>query len=123
MAGALEGPQERRPWGDEANRITENVKRIQYLKRRGYYQDALGFIRAEIDLQESDARRVASWAVAPWYYEQAAILYRKLGRLADEVAILERYERQRKAPGASPAALAARLLKARALLAKQAERT
>ena len=37
-------------------------------------------------------------------------------RLADEVAILERYERQRHAPGALPAKLAARLVRARKLL-------
>ena len=56
--------------------------------------------------------------VAPWYYEQLAIVYRKIKRLDDEIQILERYESQPKAPGVSPEKLAERLKKARENLEK-----
>ncbi len=51
--------------------------------------------------------------MASWYYEQLAILYRKEKQYDNEVEILERYERQPKAPGAGPEKLADRLMKAR----------
>ena len=63
---------------------------------------------------EAKAHR-AGWGVAPWYYEQLAILYRKEKRHVDEVEILERFESQPKAPGVGPGRLAARLVKARRL--------
>jgi hypothetical protein len=56
--------------------------------------------------------------VAPWYYEQLAILYRKEKQYQQEVAILERYASKPKAPGVGPEKLAARLEKAKELLTK-----
>ena len=47
--------------------------------------------------------------VAPWYYEQVAILRAKKKDLEGAIAILERYERQVKAPGTGPQRLAQRL--------------
>ena len=58
------------------------------------------------------------WGVAPWYYEQLAIIYRKEKQYGDEVAILERYASQPKAPGVGPEKLAKRLEKALKLLEK-----
>jgi len=57
--------------------------------------------------------------VAPAYYERLAILYAKQKRYADELAILERYAEQPKAPGVGPKKLKARLAKARARMAKK----
>ncbi len=39
-----------------------------------------------------------SWAVAPWYYEQLAIIYRKQRDRVKEIAILERYVKLLHAP-------------------------
>ena len=39
------------------------------------------------------------WGVVPWYHEQLAIIYQKQERLDDEVAGLQRYAAQPKAPG------------------------
>jgi hypothetical protein len=61
---------------------------------------------------ESELERIG---VPPWYYEQLAIVLRKQGRIAEEVAILERYARQRHAPGTGPSRLQERLLRAREL--------
>ena len=63
--------------------------------------------------QRKKRRRLAK--VAPWYYEKLAIIYRKQKRYGDEIAILERFERQPKAPGALPKKLAERLVKAKQL--------
>ena len=65
-------------------------------------------------MQETEDEAAAEgFGVAPWYYEQLAILLRKEKRYGDEVLILERYEAQPKARGAKPAKLAARLVRAR----------
>ena len=58
------------------------------------------------------------WGVAPWYYEQLAIIYAKLHDAQAELSILERYERQQKAPGVGPSNLAARLSRLRSRLQK-----
>jgi len=83
---------------------------VRRLKRAGELEqvEALLLRLAAATEAEAKARR---WGVAPWYYEQLAIVYRKQKRQADEIAVLERYERQRKAPGARPAKLAKRLAK------------
>ncbi len=58
-------------------------------------------------LVEEEERKAArtGYGVAPYPYERLAIAYRKAKRLNDEIAILERYQKQNKAPGASPAKL------------------
>ena len=53
--------------------------------------------------------------VAPWYYEQLAIIYRKQKRYVDEVTILQRYEIHEKGSGTGPGQLAHQLRKARRL--------
>ena len=67
-----------------------------------------------VDATEAEAQE-AGWGVAPWYYERLAVIYRRNDRLDDEIAILERYAAQSKAPGAMPAQMAERLLRAREL--------
>ena len=52
----------------------------------------------------------------PWFYEKLAILYSKQHLKAKEYAILTRYERQKKPPGAGVIKLAERLAKLRAVM-------
>jgi hypothetical protein len=66
-----------------------------------------------VQATEAEARAEHT-GVAPAYYERLAILYRKQKRDADEVQILERYARQKHAPGVGPGKLAERLTKLRA---------
>jgi len=101
-----------RDWSKEASRIQAAVERIKQLKRAGAYDDAVAVLLKEIEIQEHDARLKPGWGVAPWYYEQLAIIYRKQKRYADELALLERYEQQPHAPGATPLKLGERLGKA-----------
>ena len=80
----------------EASRINDLVERIEMLKRSGGYSAALDLLQAEIESQE----RVSveqKCGVAPWYYEQAAIIHRKLNDPNAEIAILERFAQQRHA--------------------------
>lgn len=102
-----------RDWSKEASRIQAAVERIRQLKRAGEYDDAVAVLLKEIEIQEHDARLKSGWGVAPWYYEQLAIIYREQKRYADEIAILERYEQQPKAPGVGALKLRERLQKAR----------
>jgi DNA polymerase-3 subunit epsilon len=112
------------PFGEEASlptfRLTPEPTRISLLvdavtkaKREGRLDDACIMLKEEIENQEVESR-TTGLGVAPWYYEQLAVVYRKQDRHQDELAVLERYDRQIKAPGATPALLKARLEKVRA---------
>ena len=96
---------------------TEYIETIKSLRRNQRTNDAISLLLKCVDATEAEDR-FEKWGVAPGYYEQLAILYRKEKRFADEVSILERYAQQRKAPGSLPAKLATRLEKARGLLSR-----
>lgn len=102
----------------EAARISELVEAVKSAKRDGRLDEACRMLGEEIERQEMESKSTGL-GVAPWYYEQMAIVCRKQGRHADELAVLERYDRQIKAPGVKPAELQRRLEKVRARLARQ----
>src|SRR4051794_3412785 len=89
---------------EEAARIDELVNRVKQLKRLGQPDEAEIVLLAEVQRWEADGT-----GVAPWYYEQLAVIYRKQGHIDDEIAILERFEGQPKLPGAGPEILRQRL--------------
>ena len=97
--------------------FTEHVDTIKSLKSALRNDEATTLLLKCVDATESESR-IGGWGVAPWYYEQLAILYRKEKRIADEVSILERFEGQRKAPGALPPKLIDRLARARERLSR-----
>lgn len=89
------------------------------LNRDGRYDEAIELLTKLVDATESESQAAGpGLGVGPWYYEQLAIIYRKQKRLDDEVAILQRYAGQPKAPGVGPSKLAERLEKAKQLAAK-----
>ena len=119
---------------------TEHVEQIQALKRAGRTEDAIALLLKCVDATEEEDRLGSpividedeegndvfmadesgaiilegqGLGVAPFYYEQLAILYRKAKRFDDEVAILERYAAQNKSPGATGEKLMERLRKIR----------
>lgn len=94
----------------EATRISTLVASVKQAKREGKYAEAVVMLKREIARQET-ASSETGLGVAPWYYEQLAVIYRKHGLKEEEREILERYERQIKAPGRGPARLAERLTK------------
>lgn len=95
---------------------TEWVETVKDLKRDGRLDEALSLLNGLVKAVEGEAKN-EGWGVAPWYYEQIAIICRKQGDLAGELAILQRYDKQPAAPGASPSKMAARLRKVTELVA------
>lgn len=96
---------------------TEYVERVRELKRQGALNDAALVLRGLIDAVEAEAA-VEGQGVAPWYYEQLAIVLRKQKDFEGEVETLERYAGLVQASGASTDKLLERLPKARAKLEK-----
>ena len=96
----------------EGRHYTGYVEGVRALRRKNEVAAAEELLLKLIDAVEAEAR-AEGWGVAPWYYEQLAILYRKQNARDKERAILERYERLTKAPGAKPGKLADRLAKLR----------
>ena len=91
--------------------FVEWVEPIKQMRRDGDDDGALQILMACIDAAERDA--VANgWQPPPWYTQQAAIILRKRGDHALEVALLERYVGACPA-GAASADIAERLVKAR----------
>ena len=96
---------------------TGYIDRVKELKRIGDLDSAENLLLKLVEATEAEAQ-ADRCGVAPWYYEQLAIVYRKQKNLGSELAILERYEHQAKAPGVGPNKLAERLQKVRALIKK-----
>lgn len=98
----------------DGRHFTEYVDEVRELRRQGREEEAERLLLRLVDAVEAEAAAEGR-GVAPWYYEQLAIIYRKRRDLDAEVCILERFARQRQASGASPSKLVARLERARAL--------
>ncbi|HCE1609397.1 TPA: tetratricopeptide repeat protein [Vibrio parahaemolyticus] len=98
---------------------TDTPELVKQLKREGRFDEAIEILLESVELTEKESKFAGEgWGVAPWYYEQLAIIYRKQKRYDLEVAILERYSSQPKAPGVGPAKLSERLEKAKQLFEK-----
>ena len=96
----------------DGKHFTEYVDEVKRLRREKRNDEAIGLLLRLVDATEAESI-ANSCGVAPWYFEQLAICYRKLGRLDDEIRILERFSRQPHAPGVQPPKLLARLEKLR----------
>jgi hypothetical protein len=99
----------------QGKHYTEHIDRVKALKRAEKLDEAERLLLALIDVVEAE-NVVKQFGVAPWYFEQLAIIYRKRNDYAAEVAILERCHRQLYSRGEPM--FAERLEKARALLKK-----
>jgi hypothetical protein len=66
---------------------------VNQLKRIGEYETALQVALAEVRLEEQGGRRTGEHAMVPWYYWEAATIYRKLKRYEEEVALIRRFAR------------------------------
>ncbi|MEC9373018.1 MAG: hypothetical protein VYC34_04205 [Planctomycetota bacterium] len=94
----------------DGRHYTTYVDEIKVLKRERRFEEAETLLMQIVDATEREAR-LGSGGVAPAYYLDLAIIYRKQGRTADEIAILERYAAQTHAAGVMPEKLLERLRK------------
>ena len=83
-------------------------------KRNGRYDEALAILDGCIRVEEFH-----TGGVAPWYYEQAAIIHRKRGDRDAELAVLHRFAAQPHAAGVKPPKLLERLAKLEATSSAQ----
>jgi hypothetical protein len=97
------------PLTEHYSAYTEDVAT---LKRDKWDDDAATLLLALIDATEQESRE-QDVGVAPWYYEQLAIIRRKQHDLDGEIDVLEQFASQKHAPGSLPAKLSARLDQAR----------
>ncbi len=87
---------------------TSWVDVIKELRREGGVAEAEQLLLECVAAVESESR-AEGWGVAPAYYEQLAILYRKESKSEMELEILRRFARQPHAPGVKPQRLLDRL--------------
>ncbi len=88
------------------------VEIVNHLKREGRLDEAIQLLRHCADATEDEAL-AKEWGVAPGYFEQLAICFRKQKDHHAEVAILERFSVLPHAPGVTPPKLLERLAKLR----------
>ena len=69
---------------------TTYVEEVKQLKRENKLIEAEKLLLTLIYFVEQEGI-YTDWGLAPWYYEQLAIIYRKQLRYQDEISILERY--------------------------------
>jgi hypothetical protein len=73
---------------------TAYVEHVKQLKRDGKNEEAIHLLLRLVEAVEAEARAAnGHWSIAPWYYQQLAIVYRKERQYEDEIAILKRYKR------------------------------
>jgi len=104
------------PGYHKGRHFTTYVSDVKKLKKDGKLTEAEKLLLELISATESESASDGN-GVAPWYYEELAKIYRKQRVYSKEVVILERFARQKHAPGAKPAQLLERLKKAKELAA------
>jgi len=113
LGSAVEGVAVAKPGLIEGRHYTTYIEEIRALKRSGDNEGAARLLLRCIDATEAESR-AERWSVAPGYYWELAVVYRKLGRLADEAGVLERYKREALQHGSFGGQFAERLAKVRA---------
>ena len=104
---------------------TEYIECVKQLKRERKHEEAIKLLLEIVSAVEREARmaeklnRGAPWFIAPGYYKELAIIYRKEKHYDKEVEIIERYCDHTKAPGARVSELEQRLIRAKELKDKQ----
>jgi len=107
--------QEKELQAEADNLAAATLENLLALKRAGRYSEAISILKQEVERTERD-NKINHWGVAPAWYHELAIIYRKQKDYGNEVKILERYMAQEKAPGVMKIKIAKRLEKAKILL-------
>ncbi len=100
-------------------RYTDQINTITELKRAGLLADAAVLLaRAILAVEAEAARKGQGWKLAPWYYMELAIVYRKMKYFDAEVLVLNRYLEHPQSIPQRRAEFTSRLAKARELSTK-----
>jgi hypothetical protein len=96
---------------------TMYVNDAKFLIKENKLDDAEKLLIELVKATENESK-CNNYGVAPWYYERLAIIYKKKKDIKSEIEILERFAKQKHAPGVKPAKLLDRLekLKTRTML-------
>jgi hypothetical protein len=79
------------PWTLRAKSAT-SAELVHQLKWQGRYEQALQIALSEIEREEQESSlRGFDRQSIPWYYWEAAAIYRKLKRHSDEIALIPRF--------------------------------
>jgi tetratricopeptide (TPR) repeat protein len=103
---------------DDERHYTDTVETVKQLKREKKHDEAIELLLKAVNATENESKEFEGWGVAPWYYEQLAIIYRKEKMYHKEVEILERYVNQKHTRATKELKLFERLDKAKKLLEK-----
>lgn len=87
----------------DGRHFTEHVNSVKAMRRAGDDDAALGMLLRLMDAVEAEAiENGQGWPLAPWYYEQAAIIYRHMGMYRDEAGVLMRHMKAQAGQGVAP---------------------
>lgn len=101
---------------------TEYVDDIKELKRQNKLQEAENILLKIIEALKAEAKAEGShWFLAPGYFEQLAIIYRKQKSIEKERCILEQYLKLNKIDGKGETPLEVRYRKVKEMIKKQSE--
>lgn len=81
------------PAGVDAEKYSDITEQVKQLKRDREHDRALELLHWAMDETAAEVNDPDTFhkPPAPWYFEHAAIVYRKEDRYDDEAAVLERY--------------------------------
>ena len=105
-----------KPGNYDGRHFTTYVRDFETLKKNGNFLELENLLIELVKATEAEST-VDGMGVAPAYYSELAILYRKQKEYAKEISILERFEKQKHARGVMPAKLLERLDKVKKLVA------
>ena len=101
----------------DGRHFTTYVRDFEILKKKSSFDELEKLLIELVKATEAESV-IYGIGVAPAYYWELAILYRKQKEYAKEVSILDRFAKQKHAPGVMPTKLLDRLQKANELAVK-----
>lgn len=102
----------------DGKHFTRYIEDVKQLKKEKNHIEAISLLTKLVDATEKEFL-VSGSDIAPWYYEQLAIIYRKEKLINEEIEILERYEQKTKVLRDKPSKLQSRLIKAKEIYANK----
>lgn len=101
----------------QVDRFADYINRVDQLLQEKKINEAVNLLMKMVNATENEVE-VNGGGVIPVPYSYLANIYHKEKKYLEELDILERFEKQPKAPGSLPAYLAKRLVEVKQLLNK-----